>query len=355
MTTQPDAAPAPPPGFNPLSQEFIGNPFPMMERARRDCPVFYAADFGFWAITRYEDIERAFTDWETFSNNSLANVPVPEEFQDRVPEGFFATGSLISQDPPRHTARRKLINKGFVRSRMAAMEEPIERLAHRLIDEFIDDGAVDLMTRYCYQVSLGAIVHLMGMPSDDLPLMRQLVDDQGAVVSDAISPMTEQERRLRWQRIVRARDYLRDVVSSRRAEPQDDLITIMVSATGEDGDFLLTPDEVVTHLTELLFAGTDTTANLMGAMVQMFAEHPDQLALLKADPSRWPQAVEEGLRRRVPSNGIFRIATRDVEVAGITIPAGAVVYLAIASAGATNAGSPIRTRSTFAAPTPASI
>jgi cytochrome P450 len=284
-------------------------------------------------MTRFDDIERAFTDWQTFSNASLAYVPVPDQFKDRVPEGFFATGALISQDPPRHTTRRKLINRGFVRGRMAAMEEPIQRIADELIDDFIDDGSCDLMKQYCYGVSLRSIVHLMGMPTDDLPLLKQLVDDQGAVVSDAIKPMSEEERLTRWQRIVNARDYLRSVVEHRREDPGDDLISLMVTSTDEAGEHVLTPDEVVTHMTELLFAGTDTTANLMGAMVQMFDRNPDQLDILKSEPELWPNAIEEGLRLRAPANGIFRITTRDVEVAGVTIPARSVVWLGISSAG----------------------
>jgi len=325
--------PPPPVGFNLVAQEFMADPFPVLEIARREAPVFFAKDYGFWGITRYDDIDRALSDWETFSNASLAYVPVPDQYKDRVPEGFFATGALISQDPPRHTSRRKLINRGFGRSQMARLEAPIKDIAHALIDSFIDRGHCDLMTQYCYEVSLRSIVLLLGMPDDDLPLLRQLVDDQGAVVSDTIKPMSTEERLERWERIVTARDYLRGVTERRRAEPGEDLISLMVTATDQHGEHVLTPDEVVTHLTELLFAGTDTTANLMGAMVQMFERDPDQLERVKADPGLWPSAVEEGLRRRGGTNGIFRITTREVEVAGVTIPAGAVVWLGISSAG----------------------
>lgn len=326
--------PAPPAGFHPISQDFIGNPRPWLKQARESQPVFFAPDFGFWAITRYEDIERAFTDWETFSNASLAQVPVPEEFADRVPPGFFATGALISQDPPEHTKRRKMLNKGFSRSMMQRMEEPIEKICHELIDGFIDERSGDLMTRYCYEVSLRSIVALIGLPTDDLPLLRQLAFDQGAVVSAAIRPMQAEEERECWTRIVTAREYLHGVAEQRRAEPADDLVSMMASAVDDEGKPALSPDQIVTHLTEMVFAGTDTTANLMATMVRVFDELPEQLELVKADPSLWAVAAEETLRLHAGAIGNFRITTRDVEVAGTTIPANSIVWAAVASANA---------------------
>lgn len=332
MSTTSTDFPAPPAGFNPVSQAFLSEPENWLREARKDNPVFFSPEFGFWAVTRFEDIDRALGDWETFSSASLAQVPVPDEYADQVPPGFFATGALVSQDPPEHTRRRKMLNRGFTRPRMVDMEAPIEAICHGLIDEFIDDGTCDLMTQYCYEVSLRSIVALIGLPNTDLPILRQLADDQGAVVSDTLKPMEHEERLERWERIVKARAYLRDVAEERRADPGEDLVSVMVSATAEDGSPALSADQIVTHLTELVFAGTDTTANLMGNLVQAFDRDPAQLDLVRADPALWSVAAEEGLRLRSAANGIFRITTRDVEVAGVTIPAKSVVWLSLASA-----------------------
>jgi cytochrome P450 len=326
-------SPRPPAGFNPISQEFLEDPQRWLRPAREGDSVFLVPGFGFYAITRYADIEKALSDHETFSSASLAFVPVPDEYADRVPPGFFATGALVSQDPPNHTPRRKLINQGFSRGRMAAMAEPIEAICHGLIDEIADTGRADLMQAYCYEVSLRSIVELMGLPTDDLPRLRQLAFDQGAVVSDVIKPMEQDERLERWERIVGAREYLARIADERRASPGEDLVSVMVSATDADGKPVLSTEQAVTHLTELVFAGTDTTANLMASLVRLLDQHPDQLALLREDPSLWPGAIEEGLRVRSAANGIFRITTRDVDVAGVTIPAGSVCWLSIASAG----------------------
>lgn len=295
--------------------------------------MFFSPEFGFWAITRYADIDRILSDHETFSSNSLAQVPVPDEYADKVPPGFFATGALVSQDPPRHTARRKLINRGFTRGKMTGMAQPIERICHTLIDGFEAEGRADLMARYCYEVSLRSIVALMGLPTDDLPRLRQLADDQGAVVSDQIKPMEHSERLERWERIVAARAYLAAIAEERRACPAGDLISTMGEATDEHGAPALTTDQIVTHLTELVFAGTDTTSNLMGALVRLLDAHPDVLAEVKAEPGLWPDAVEEALRIRSAAVGLFRITTRDVEVSGVTIPKGQIVWVGVTSAG----------------------
>jgi cytochrome P450 len=329
----PPGAPSPPAPFNPISQQFLNDPEAFLAVARKDAPVFFSSDFGFWAVTRFADIDRILSDHETFSSNSLAQVPVPDEYADRVPPGFFATGALVSQDPPKHTTRRKLINRGFTRGKMAAMVAPIEQLCHDLIDGFAHERRIDLMTRYCYEVSLRSIVQLMGLPSDDLPRLRQLADDQGAVVSDQIKPMGHAERLERWERIVGARSYLAAIADDRRAHPADDLISTMIQATDENGAPALTTDQVVTHLTELVFAGTDTTSNLMGALVRLLDVHPAVLGELRVDPELWPSAVEEALRIRSAAAGLFRITTRDVEVSGVTIPSGQIVWVGVLSAG----------------------
>jgi hypothetical protein len=144
--------------------------------------------------------------------------------------------------------------------------------------------------------------------------------------------MAPEQRLERWARIVDAREYLRAIADERRVNPGEDMVSTMMAATDENGEPALTSDQAVTHLTELIFAGTDTTANLMGALVRLFQSHPDQLELVRADPSLWPAAIEEGLRLRSAANGLFRITTRDVEVAGETIPAKSIVWLALASA-----------------------
>jgi len=152
-------------------------------------------------------------------------------------------------------------------------------------------------------------------------------------VGKEITPRAQREPRKGGDGLRAPREYLNKVAEDRIQNPQDDLVSIMVTAEDEDGNAVLTPDQAVTHLTELVFAGTDTTANLMASLVRILDRDPDQLARLKRDPDLWPVAVEEGLRVRSATNGVFRVTKKDVEVSGVTIPAGAVCWLSIGASG----------------------
>src|ERR1700734_4163161 len=116
------AAPRPPAEFDPGNQAFIRDPYPMLARMREECPLFFSPELGFWGLLRYEDIERALADFETFTNGAVRTPPIPPHFADRVPADFFAK-ALIAMDPPEHTRYRKVANEGFTRGRMHALEE----------------------------------------------------------------------------------------------------------------------------------------------------------------------------------------------------------------------------------------
>lgn len=320
-------------GFDPLSEEFLADPYPILERARRERPVFHYPPMDFWVITRAEDLVTAVNDFETFSSRAIGTVAVAPEFKDRVPPNMMDR-AFIALDPPVHTVSRKNANKAFTRPRIAALEPDIRRIANELIDGFVDRGRVDLMEDFCYPLSLRVIVELLGLPPEDMPKFRQWTEDMFNVMApvdandpDAVAtkPMSDGERRERWAHMTEAYEYYSALVRDRIAQPRDDLVSAMVE--------VIEPDGVVTHIMELVAAGNDTTANLMGHMVMFFGDEPEQLEEVKADPELMTNAVEEGLRRRGTSPGLFRITTRDVTIAGTTIPKGALVWLVYVSAG----------------------
>jgi cytochrome P450 len=166
---------------------------------------------------------------------------------------------------------------------------------------------------------------------DMFSLMSPVKPDGGD--DSRLRPISEEERLERWSRIAEARRYYAAVADDRRASPRDDLITEMVMARDESGRPLLSDHQIVTHIMELIAAGNDTTANLMGHTVLFLDETREQVEELRCDPSLWPNAVEEGLRRRGSSVMNFRLTTRDVELGGIAIPAGSVIGVMFACAG----------------------
>lgn len=331
MSSVDDENREPPPRFDPGSAAYNADPYPLLTWARAHSP-FYAEDYDCWVVSRYSDIEAALRDWETFSNATLGPTAVPAEFRHRVPEAFFAQ-SFNALDPPDHTPVRKLGQKGFSRTSMKAMEGSLRNMANRLIDEFIDDTSCELISQYCHRLSHLAIAELLDLPEEQLPRMMQLADDLPRVFADHISPMPSEERTERWERVAALREDLKHLIAERRSSPGEDLISTLIIATDADGSPLLTDERIVTHVTEFIFAGTDTTANLVAAIVMLLDAHPDQRDAVQSDPRLMEQAVEEALRRRGTVIGVFRITRRPIDIGGVAIPEGARVYLALASAG----------------------
>lgn len=328
-------------GFDPLSEEFLADPYPILERARRERPVFYYPGMDFWVVTRAEDLTTAVNDFQTFSSRAIGTVAVAEEFKDRVPPNLLDQ-AFIALDPPVHTVSRKNANKAFTRPRIAALEDDIRRIANELIDGFIDAGRADLMERFCYPLSLHVIVRLLGMPPEDMPRFRQWTEDMFNLMApvdandpDAVAtkPMSDEERSARWANMTEAYEYYTAFVHDRIEHPRDDLVSALVQVRDADGKPAIEVDRVITHIMELVAAGNDTTANLMGHMVLFFDQEPGQFEQVKADPDLMANAVEEGLRRRGTAPGLFRITTRDVELGGTTIPKGSLVWLVYVSAG----------------------
>lgn len=333
MAVAPPAdAPRPPAEFNPAGQDFIRDPYPMLKRMREQCPVWFSPELGFWGLMRYDDIDRALVDHETFTNGAVRTPPIPQQFEGRVPPNFFEK-AMIAMDPPEHTRYRKIAQQGFTRGRMKELEEPIRAIANSLIDDFIDVGHCEFMGQFAYALTLRTIMLLMDISRDEMERMRQLADDFPGIVQDGIDPMPEQERDERWGRFVDVRELFAEVVDGRRADPGDDIVSQLATVTDENDELLFTTQRIVTHMSEFVFAGTDTTANTMAFAVMLLDAHPEQRAEVARDPSIIPNLVEEVLRNKAATVGIFKTTSRDVEVRGVMIPAGSVVWCAVASAG----------------------
>lgn len=193
--------------FDPLTHDFLRDPYPALERARRERPVFYYEPLDFWVVTRYDDVVAILADHETFSSRSMGVVPPPPELADRVSENLFAD-AFIGLDPPEHTVSRKNANRWFTRGRVAALEPTVQALAHELVDGFAGDGEAELMGAYCYPLTLTVIVRMLGLPEADMPRFRAWTEDLFAVMSPTAAdadgerptkPMPDAECRRRWR------------------------------------------------------------------------------------------------------------------------------------------------------------
>jgi hypothetical protein len=326
--------------FDPLSLEFIRNPYPVLNELREQHPVFYLPEYELWAVTRWTDQVAAFGDWKTYSARCVGVGPRPTAIQGQLHPDFLKE-TFNAKDPPVHTVARKLASQAFRRAHVEESGPIAARIAEEFIATFEGDRQCDIMQRFAFPLAIRVLVDLLGFPSEDTDLLDGwgndltalfIPKDPGAPDDVMVKPMDSEEWLARWTRLAEARAYFEDLIEQRLAHPTDDLISGMVHARLDDGTTALNREHVVTHLVEFISAGKAAMADLIGQTVILFDEQPEARDELRSDPTLWPAAVEEVLRLRGNALGLFRVAMRDVEIGGHTIPRGARVWLLVSSA-----------------------
>ncbi len=297
--------------------EFWTDPYPIYDALREGEPVRRVAspDGPVWMLFRHADVRAALAD-PRLSKDWRHTLPADQrEGQPGAPIPM-----MILLDPPEHTRLRKLVSRAFTARRMEDLRPRVAEIAERLLDE-LPPGRVDLMAQYAFPLPVFVICELLGVPAEDR--------DRFAAWSNAmVDQSTPEETNTAMTQLY---GYLAELVERRRAEPDGALISGLIEVADE-GD-RLSQDELVAMAMLLLVAGHETTVNLIGNAVLALLTHPDQRALLRERPDLLAGAVEEVLRWDSPVHSTpARFAAEDVEYSGVTIPAGSVVLLSLASA-----------------------
>ncbi|TQL18285.1 cytochrome P450/oxidoreductase [Streptomyces sp. SLBN-134] len=318
-------------GFDAMGDDYYRDPAGHLATVRDTSPVFWYPHLNAWIVTRREDCLTVLSDWQTYSSAANSAADVPAKHQEVYPPDLVAK-MIVGQDPPGHTETRSVAQRGFVKERMDRLQPEIEARAHRIIDRFENNGSANLLEEYSLELTTQTIMALLGLGYEHEAMMRQLRDDLFAVLSSAHEPLPEPARSEVWDRFVEANLKLRAVVEERRDSEADDIISVMASARAKDGSYALPTPQIALHVSEFAAAGTDTTAQAMTNAVLFLARNPGALEDALAEPELWPRVFEETVRRRPSSTFTSRRATRDVELSGVRIPAGDMVWVALASA-----------------------
>lgn len=267
---------------------------------------------GFWAVTRHADVRAVGRDPETFS--SASGILIPDD-----PMALGDRPMMLMSDPPRHSALRKIVAMEFIPRVAKAMRPRIEALATRIVDQVDDAGECDLVTDVAGLMPSYVIADMLGIPHEDGVALYAL--------TEAIHAAPEsQAPGAAMQAVLEMFNYANGVWQARRAEPTDDLASIIAHAT-VDGEQLDVVDFNLFFLL-LIDAGGDTTRNLVAGGMDALFEHPDEAAWLRADPdTRLAPAVEELLRWVSPVVYMRRTARRDTEIRGVPIAAGQKVVM----------------------------
>jgi cytochrome P450 len=301
-----------------LSPDARRNPYPGYAQLRAAAPVLRDPRSGTWLLLDYESVKRALTDHATFASDVSA-------------AGRGNLGWLIFTDPPRHTKLRALVMRAFTPRAVAALEPRIREIARGLLDRTVGRGQMELVSEFSVPLPLMVIAEMLGAPTADWPRLRHWSDAiMGLAHTVAAGPDAERAVAAFRAAHEEMTAYLAPLLAERRARPADDLLTRLTAAE-VDGEWL-TDHEILVFFELLLLAGHETTTNLIDNAVLCFHEHPDQLARLRAAPQLLPSAIEEVLRYRSPVQATFRVAARDVELHGQTIPARSLVLAMIGSA-----------------------
>jgi cytochrome P450 len=262
-------------------------------------------------VLGYEEVAAAFRDDVTYSSSLIAKSIGP-----------LLANTIVAMDEPQHHTHRSLVFQAFRPKILARWETELVRpVADELIDSFVGAGKADLVRRFTFALPMRVIARILGLPRGDVARFQRWSIEMISIG-------------MNWERGMAAfnalRDYFAELVSQRRREPQDDLITELVHAE-VDGQ-RLSDEEIFAFLRLLLPAGVETTYRSLGNLLYALLTHPDQLAQVTSDPALIPQAVEEGLRWESPVFNTGRVSTRDSQLGGVDIPAGSIVTLFVGAA-----------------------
>jgi cytochrome P450 len=315
--------------FDPLDPTQREDPFPVLDRAREEQPVFYAAQFDLWVVTRYDDVLAVLKDHDTFSSAGALKSspePFPPEVEAVLADGWPTMPYIIELDPPLHDRIRGLVTRAFTPRRIVELEPRVRTIAAELVEELAPLGRADVIEKVAWPLPLRVLGELLGFPRADLAQLHEWGTDW--LLLQQPGPVEERVRHARG--LVELQRYMMAALEERASQERDDLLGALMTARAESDDPL--PLEAVAGLPlDLVVAGHVTVTRAIGSALALAFRHP-ALAEHLLDPELAPLAIEEVLRLESPAQGLFRVTTRPTEIGGVELPAGARVMAHFGSA-----------------------
>jgi cytochrome P450 len=305
--------------YNPLSEISHQDPQTIWRSLRYKDPIHWSDVVQGWVVSRHSDVDSILRDFKRFSNvpqilldqsKQPPAITINDEFDVNSP-------SMLQSDPPDHTRLRTLVSHAFTPKAIALWETTVETVADELIENISQKKTFDFLTEYANLLPLIVIAEMVGVPHAD----RDLFKSWSVKVARTLEPtITANQAEEADQATIELAEYFDRIIESRRIEPKDDLITVLIQAE-EEGD-KLNHGEVIAALQLILIAGHETTSNLLGNGMYALLNNPEQLAWLRKNPDQVDVAVEELLRFDSPVAVNARTALEDVDIGGVPIKAG---------------------------------
>ncbi|HMC53051.1 MAG TPA: cytochrome P450 [Acidimicrobiales bacterium] len=306
--------------YDPYDFEIDADPHPVWRRLREEAPLYYNAKYDFYALSRFDDVEHALVDWETYRSGRGSILELIRASIEIPP------GVILFEDPPIHDVHRGLLSRVFTPKKMGAIEPRVREFCSRTLDPLIGGDGFDFIADLGAQMPMRTIGYLLGIPETDQEAIRDRLD-AGLRLDDGEAPKTPS--------LDAGTDLFADYIDWRADHPSDDLMTELLNAEFEDETGTrrrLTREEILLYVNLIAGAGNETTTRVVGWTGKVLAEHPEQRAELVGDRSLIPNAIEELLRYEAPSPVQARYVARDVEHHGEAVREGSVMVLLNGSA-----------------------
>jgi cytochrome P450 len=308
-----------------FTEEGRRDPHPRYHRLRELAPVHRSERMHAWLLTGYDDCRSVLRD-PRFERRFAASMDaVSGSWRARSSTSSISRMMLMT-DPPDHSRLRSRVSRTFTPRRVRELRPRIEELVQTLLDEYEAGGGGDFMDAVAFRLPVAVIGELLGIPADDLPLFR---DPVLALTQCLEIPTSRDKLDAADEAYEFCARYLGELIARRRAEPTDDLLGALVA---DDADDALDDGELNDMLLLLFVAGFETTTNLVGNALVSFVEQPEQYELLRSEPGLAANLASELLRHDTPLQLANRVATEDLELGGVTIPAGDAVFLMLGAA-----------------------
>ena len=306
--------------YDPASPTTLADPYPVFAELREADALHWSEPLHAYVVTRYADAVTVLRD-PRFSADRISGGLA--RLTPSAPEGVRTLMEslglwLVFSDPPRHTRLRRLINKAFTPAAIERLRPATQEVVDTLVDALPADGNVDLIPSLANPLPAVVIARIIGVPEADHEQFKAWSDDLAAFVGGSFGSADKRDRAQRGA--LALGKYVREMLHHRRPSPGSDILSALIAAE-ERGD-MLGEDEIVATCVLLLFAGHETTTNLIGNGTYALLRNPSALAALRADPASLPRAVEELLRYDGPIGAMGRIALEEVELSGGVVPAG---------------------------------
>jgi cytochrome P450 len=303
--------------YDPYDFDIDVDPYPTWKRMRDEVPLYYNEKYDFFALSRFDDVERCLVDWRTYLSGKGSVLEMIKMNLDVPP------GTILFEDPPAHDLHRSLLSRVFTPRRIAEIEPKVRAFCAASLDPLLDTGRFDFIGDLGAQMPMRTIGMLLGIPESDQEALRDQIDAsmklQGGEQPDVETAQT-----------ATTTDAFAEYIDWRAEHPSDDLMTDLLNAEFEDATGVtrtLTREEILGYVWLLATAGNETTTRLIGWMGKTLAENPDQRRMVVDDRTLVPNTIEELLRFEAPSPVQARYISRDVEHHGQKIAEGNAMVL----------------------------